>query len=64
MNLKLLKLQHIYTDFSKISVLLLPGIGTIEDLKEAIKVGAKMVRVATHVTEADVSNQQLKPHEN
>jgi len=44
---------------SKISVLLLPGIGTIEDLKEAAAVGAKMVRVATHVTEADVSPQHI-----
>ncbi|KAA9016490.1 4-hydroxy-2-oxovalerate aldolase [Niallia endozanthoxylica] len=44
---------------SKIAVLLLPGIGTIEDLKEAASVGAKMVRVATHVTEADVAPQHI-----
>ncbi len=44
---------------SKIAVLLLPGIGTIEDLKEAAAVGAKMVRVATHVTEADVAPQHI-----
>lgn len=45
---------------SIISVLLLPGIGTIEDLKEAYDAGARMVRVATHVTEADVSKQHIE----
>ncbi|SFE89657.1 4-hydroxy-2-oxovalerate aldolase [Alteribacillus iranensis] len=45
---------------SAIAVLLLPGIGTVEDLKEAEKIGAKMVRVATHVTEADVSKQHIQ----
>lgn len=48
------------SDFSKIAVLLLPGIGTVEDLKEAREAGADMVRVATHVTEADVSAQHIK----
>lgn len=48
------------SDFSKISVLLLPGIGTVEDLKEAHAAGADMVRVATHVTEADVSAQHIR----
>lgn len=45
---------------AQISVLLLPGIGTKDDLQEAIKVGAKMVRVATHVTEADVAKQHIE----
>lgn len=44
---------------AKIAVLLLPGIGTAKDLQEAGKLGATMVRVATHVTEADVSKQHL-----
>lgn len=45
---------------STIAVLLLPGIGTIEDLKMAYDAGARMVRVATHVTEADVSKQHIE----
>lgn len=45
---------------ANISVLLLPGIGTIEDLEVAIKAGAKTVRVATHVTEADIAEQHIK----
>ncbi|WP_421721830.1 4-hydroxy-2-oxovalerate aldolase [Anaerobacillus alkaliphilus] len=44
---------------AKISVLLLPGIGTVEDLKKAANLGAKMARIATHVTEADVSKQHI-----
>ncbi|WP_261131894.1 4-hydroxy-2-oxovalerate aldolase [Bacillus sp. Marseille-Q3570] len=45
---------------AKIGVLLLPGIGTVTELKEAANLGARMVRVATHVTEADVSRQHIK----
>ncbi len=44
---------------SKIAVLVLPGIGTIHEMKEAAKLGAKMARIGTHVTEADVSAQHL-----
>ena len=42
-----------------IAVLLVPGIGTVEDLKRARDAGAGMVRVATHCTEADVSPQHF-----
>jgi len=45
---------------NKIAVLLLPGIGTRKDLKLAIDLGAKIVRVATHVTEADISQQHIQ----
>lgn len=45
---------------SKLTVLLIPGIGTVEDLKKAQANGATAVRVATHVTEADVSAQHIK----
>jgi 4-hydroxy 2-oxovalerate aldolase len=44
---------------SKLTVLLLPGIGTIENLEEAVACGAQAVRVATHVTEGDVSAQHI-----
>lgn len=45
---------------SKLAVLLIPGIGTVDDLKKAKECGATAVRVATHVTEADVSAQHIK----
>ncbi|MFC3041265.1 4-hydroxy-2-oxovalerate aldolase [Virgibacillus xinjiangensis] len=45
---------------AKVGVLLLPGIGTIDHLKRAREWGASVVRVATHCTEADVSEQHIK----
>ena len=45
---------------SKMAVLLLPGIGTRKDLQRAIEYGAKIARIATHVTEADISEQHIK----
>ena len=44
---------------SKIAALLLPGIGTLTELKQAADLGVKMARVATHVTEADVAPQHI-----
>lgn len=46
--------------FSKIATLLLPGIATIHDLKNAHAAGASIVRVATHCTEADTSKQHIE----
>ena len=59
-DIDLIKAAKEVADFSKIAVLLLPGIGTVEDLKLAHAAGADMVRVATHSTEADVSAQHIK----
>ncbi len=44
---------------AQIATLLLPGIGTIHDLKNAYAAGARIVRVATHCTEADVAQQHI-----
>lgn len=44
---------------AKISALLLPGIGTVEHLKMAYDHGVQTIRVATHCTEADVSQQHI-----
>ncbi|GAC33288.1 4-hydroxy-2-oxovalerate aldolase [Alteromonas sp. KS69] len=44
---------------AKISALLLPGIGTVDHLKMARDCGVHTIRVATHCTEADVSEQHI-----
>ncbi|MGB0429855.1 MAG: 4-hydroxy-2-oxovalerate aldolase [Bacteroidia bacterium] len=52
-------LQH-----AKLTTLLLPGIGTIEDLKKARDLGVESVRIATHCTEADISQQHIEAAKN
>ncbi|NYE25513.1 4-hydroxy-2-oxovalerate aldolase [Pigmentiphaga litoralis] len=44
---------------AKVATLLLPGVGTVHDLRSAYDAGARIVRVATHCTEADVSKQHI-----
>ncbi|WP_063048998.1 4-hydroxy-2-oxovalerate aldolase [Nocardia arthritidis] len=44
---------------ARLTTLLLPGIGTIEELRHAYRLGVRSVRVATHCTEADVSAQHI-----
>ena len=48
-------LQH-----AQLTTLLLPGIGTIDDLKKASDLGVTSVRIATHCTEADISAQHIE----
>lgn len=45
---------------AKIAVLLLPGLGTVDDLRAAREAGASVARIATHCSEADVSIQHFK----
>ena len=58
-ELKLIEAAVEEATSSDVSVLLIPGIGTKSDLQAAASIGAKMVRVATHVTEADVAAQHI-----
>ena len=44
---------------ARLTTLLLPGIGTIEDLHRAFDLGCSSVRIATHCTEADIARQHI-----
>jgi 4-hydroxy 2-oxovalerate aldolase len=44
---------------ARLTTLLLPGIGTIADLKRAYGLGVRSVRIATHCTEADIAAQHI-----
>ncbi|WP_432847938.1 4-hydroxy-2-oxovalerate aldolase [Amycolatopsis sp. CA-161197] len=44
---------------AKLTTLLLPGVGTIDDLRAARDLGVSSVRIATHCTEADIAIQHI-----
>lgn len=58
-EMNLLKVAAETVTQSKLAVLLLPGIGTREHLKEAREYGVQVARIATHCTEADISLQHI-----
>ncbi|MDN5746269.1 MAG: 4-hydroxy-2-oxovalerate aldolase, partial [Nocardioidaceae bacterium] len=45
---------------ARLTSLLVPGIGTVEHLRQAYSLGVRSVRVATHCTEADVAKQHIE----
>lgn len=49
---------------AKLTTLLLPGIGTVHDLRRAYDLGVRSVRIATHCTEADVAKQHIEAARN
>ena len=44
---------------ARISVLHVPGIGTLDHIRMASDLGASTIRIATHCTEADISQQHI-----
>lgn len=45
---------------AKIAALMLPGLGTLDDIRACVDLGVSVVRIATHCTEADISEQHFK----
>ncbi|MGH3260698.1 MAG: 4-hydroxy-2-oxovalerate aldolase, partial [Trebonia sp.] len=58
-DIELVRAAHEEAKQAKIAILLVPGIGTMQDLRQAREAGASVARVATHCTEADVSIQHF-----
>jgi 4-hydroxy 2-oxovalerate aldolase len=59
-ELKLIAAARETAERSRIAALLVPGVGRVSDLREAISAGIELIRVATHCTEADVSIQHFE----
>ena len=45
---------------ARIAALMLPGLGTKDDISAVAELGVEVIRIATHCTEADVSEQHFK----
>jgi 4-hydroxy 2-oxovalerate aldolase len=58
-DLELIEAAVEVAEHAAIATLLLPGVGTVRELRDAASAGVTYVRVATHSTEADVSAQHI-----
>ncbi len=47
------------TGRSRIAALMLPGLGTMDDIRACRDIGVSVVRIATHCTEADIARQHF-----
>jgi len=56
---KLIKAAVATTKRAKIAALMLPGVGTKDDITAVAELGISIIRIATHCTEADVSEQHF-----
>lgn len=45
---------------AKVACLMLPGVGTVDDIRAVADIGASIIRVATHCTEADIAIQHFQ----
>src|SRR6201997_5105065 len=56
---KLMKAAVATAKRAKIAALMLPGLGTKDDITAVAELGVEVIRIATHCTEADVSEQHF-----
>ena len=58
-EMKLIGAAASVVDKSRIAVLIMPGTGTVRELKEAYQHGARMAKIAVHATESDLAAQYI-----
>ena len=58
-EMKLIEAAVQATTDAEIAVLLVPGIGTLDELRRARDLGVGVVRIAVHCTEADITQQHI-----
>lgn len=59
-EMKLVEAAVNATTNADIAVLLVPGIGTVDELRQVRDLGVNVVRIAVHCTEADITEQHIK----
>ena len=59
-EMKLVEAAVNSTTNADIAVLLVPGIGTVDELRRVRDLGVNVVRIAVHCTEADITEQHIK----
>jgi len=58
-DLKMLETSRKFLKKTKLGVHIIPGFATIQDIKIAINVGVDVFRVASHCTEADITQKHI-----
>ena len=49
----------LYLNKTKLGIHVIPGFATIEDIKTAVKIGVDVFRIASHCTEADITERHI-----
>ena len=56
---KMLEIGRKYLNKTQLGIHVIPGFATIEDIKTAIKIGVDVFRIASHCTEADITERHI-----
>jgi len=59
-DIEMLRIARRHLHRAKLSIHIVPGYGTIDDIAEALEAGVDSVRVASHCTEADITKKHIK----
>ena len=59
-DIQMLEISRKFLKKTKLGVHIIPGFGTIQDIKVAIKIGVDVFRIASHCTEADITQKHIE----